>query len=85
MNTKIKIKMLGKKYYYTVTVKDDENTVAVKFHLSLWMRMSSKGLTVGLKELREELSEAGMEVDIRKLYDKFAEVYDENLPGLCIY
>lgn len=85
MNTKIKIKMLGKKYFYAVTVKDGEKSVTVKFHLSLWMRLFSKSLTAGLKELQEELSDAGVEADIRKLYDKFAEVCDERLPGLCIY
>lgn len=85
MNTKIKIKMLGKKYYYAVSVKENENTHTIKFHLTLWMRLSSKGLTVGMKELRDAFWEAGFEVDIRKLYDKFTEVCDDKLPGLQIY
>lgn len=85
MNTKIKIKMLGKKFFYAVTVKDNEKTVTVKIHLTLWMRISSKAMTEGMKELREELAEKGVEVDIRKLYDKFVEICDEKLPGLYLY
>lgn len=77
--------MLGRKYYYAISVYENENSMTIKFRLSLWMRISSKSLSKELKELRDTFWNAGFEVDIRKIYDKLVEVCDEKLPGLQIY